>query len=217
METIITKLANAGIIPVAAIKNVDYAVPLAAALRRGGLNCIEVTYRTEAAEESIRRISVAFPDMLVAAGTVLNNIQANSAVLAGASFIVTPGFNSAVVAHCLERKYPIIPGVCTPSEIEQAMGFGLKLLKFFPSEAIGGIKMINALAAPYSNVRFMPTGGINSTNVFDYLQCKNVLACGGSWMIPTEALNEGHFDIIEELTKKAVEIYNKVRGERNGV
>jgi len=175
------------------------------------LNCAEITFLTDAAEESIKRISKEFPDMLIAAGTVLTPKQADAAMSAGATFIVSPGLNPIVVKHCIDKGYPIIPGVCTPSEVEQAMSLGLRYLKFFPAEAAGGVKMVKAMAAPYTMIRFMPTGGINAVNIADYLSAKCVFACGGSWMVPSEKIAEGKFDEIEDLTAEAVKVLKEIR------
>ena len=169
MEKLIKEISSAGIVPVVKIDNAGDAVNLAAALRNGGMNCAEITFRTDAAEEAIRLIAGKYPDMLIAAGTVLTPKQADKAMAAGAKFIVSPGLNPTVVKHCIDKGYPVIPGICTPSEIEQAMSLGLSYLKFFPAEAAGGVKMIKALAAPYTGIRFMPTGGINVSNLTDYL------------------------------------------------
>ena len=150
--------------------------------------------------------------MLIAAGTVLTPEQADKAMAAGAGFIVSPGLNPVVVKHCIDKGYPVIPGVCTPSEVELGMSFGLKYLKFFPAEAAGGVKMIKAMAAPYTNIRFMPTGGINTSNVADYLNCKAVFACGGSWMVPSDKIAAGKFDEIEKLTAEAAKLLKEIRG-----
>lgn len=204
MEKLMKEISAAKVIPVIKLNKAADAVPLARALRRGGMNSAEITFRTAAAAESIRLIAEEFPDMLVAAGTVLTPEQADVAMAAGAKFIVSPGLNPVVVKHCLDKGYPILPGVCTPSEVEQGLSFGLTHLKFFPAEAAGGVKMIKALAAPYTNVRFMPTGGVNANNLKDYLGCKAVFACGGSWMVPADKIDEGRFDEIEALTAEAV-------------
>lgn len=206
MEELIEKISKTGIVPVVKLDKAEYAIPLSNALKKGGLCCAEVTFRTSAAEEAIRLIHKTHPDFLLAAGTVLNTSQADKAMAAGAAFIVSPGFNPQVVKHCINKGYPVIPGVCTPSEVEAALSLGLKYLKFFPAEAFGGIKTIKALSAPYTTVKFMPTGGINPTNVADYLNCKAVFACGGSWMVPADKIAEGKFDEIENITRKAVEI-----------
>lgn len=212
MEQLIKKISDTGVIPVVKIDNVEDALPLAEALKNGGLACAEITFRTDAAEESIRRISNAYPDFFIGAGTVLSPEQADAAMNAGASFIVSPGLNPEVVKHCKAKGYPIIPGVCTPTEVEAAMALGLTYLKFFPAEAAGGVKMIKAMAAPYTKIKFMPTGGVGVGNLADYLNCKAVYACGGSWMVPADKISEGKFDEIEKLTKEAVELLNKIRG-----
>ncbi len=212
MENLIKKISDIGVIPVIKIDNAKDAVPLANALKKGGICCAEVTFRTDAAEEAIRLISQEFPDFLVAAGTVLTPKQADTAMAAGASFIVSPGLNPVVVKHCIDKGYPIIPGVCTPSEVEMGMSLGLSYLKFFPAEAAGGVKMIKAMAAPYTKIKFMPTGGIGPKNLADYLNCKAVVACGGSWMVPGDMITEGKFDEIEKLTAEAVALLKEIRG-----
>jgi len=212
MENLINKISETGIVPVVVLNDAKDAVPLAKALKNGGINCAEVTFRTDAAEESIKRIAKEFPDMLIAAGTVLTPKQADAAMAAGAAFIVSPGLNPTVVKHCIDKGYPIIPGVCTPTEVEAAMSLGLSYLKFFPAEAAGGVKMIKAMAAPYTKIKFMPTGGVNVKNVADYLNCKAVFACGGSWMVPSDKVSEGKFDEIESLTAEAVALLKEIRG-----
>ena len=211
MENLIKEMTEAGVVPVVKIDNADDAVSLAAALRKGGINCAEITFRTDAAEESIKRISTEFPDMLIIAGTVLTPKQADKAIAAGAKAIVSPGLNPMVVKHCIEKDYPVVPGVCTPSEVEQAMSLGLSYLKFFPAEAAGGVKMIKAMAAPYTGIRFMPTGGINVSNLADYLNCRAVFACGGSWMVPSDKIAAGKFDEMEKLTAEAAALLKEVR------
>ena len=211
MENLIKEMTEAGVVPVVKIDNADDAVRLAVALRKGGINCAEITFRTDAAEESIKRISTEFPDMLIIAGTVLTPKQADKAIAAGAKAIVSPGLNPMVVKHCIEKGYPVVPGVCTPSEVEQAMSLGLSYLKFFPAEAAGGVKMIKAMAAPYTGIRFMPTGGINVSNLADYLNCRAVFACGGSWMVPSDKIAAGKFDEIEKLTAEAAALLKEVR------
>lgn len=208
MENLIKRISDIAVVPVIKIDNAKDAVPLANALKNGGLCCAEITFRTDAAEESIRLIHETFPEFLIAAGTVLTPKQADIAMAAGASFIVSPGLNPIVVKHCNEKGYPIIPGVCTPSEVEMAMSLGLSYLKFFPAEAAGGVKMIKAMSAPYTNIRFMPTGGISPNNLCEYLDCKAVFACGGSWMVPSDKIAEGKFDEIQALTKEAVSLIN---------
>ena len=211
MENLIKKISEVGVVPVIKIDNAKDAIPLAEALKKGGLCCAEVTFRTDAAEEAIRLIAQEYPDFLIAAGTVLTPEQADTAMAAGASFIVSPGFNPVVVKHCNEKGYPVIPGVCTPSEVEAAMSLGLKYLKFFPAEAAGGVNMIKSMAAPYTKIKFMPTGGIGPKNLADYLNCKAIFACGGSWMVPGDKITEGKFDEIEQLTREAVELLKEIR------
>ncbi len=211
MENLIKQISDIGVVPVIKIDNAKDAVPLANALKNGGICCAEVTFRTDAAEEAIHLISKEFPDFLVAAGTVLTPKQADIAMAAGASFIVSPGLNPIVVKHCVDKGYPIIPGVCTPSEVETAMSLGLTYLKFFPAEAAGGVNMIKAMAAPYTKIKFMPTGGIGPKNLADYLNCKAIFACGGSWMVPGDKITDGKFDEIEQLTREAVALLKEIR------
>lgn len=194
------------LVPVVVLEDAKDAVSLAKSLIEGGLPCAEVTFRTAAAEESIRKMTEAFPEMLVGAGTVLTTEQVDRAVAAGAKFIVSPGFNPRIVDYCLDKEIPMIPGCCTPSDIEQALERGLEVVKFFPAEAAGGVPMLKALAGPYRNVRFMPTGGIGPANLKNYLALPAVLACGGSWMVKESLVNAGEFDKIRELTMEAVKL-----------
>ena len=208
----IEKLSKYGVVPVVAINNADDAEPLAVALSEGGLACAEITFRTEAAEQAIKNITSLNIGLTVAAGTVLSKEQADRAINAGAELIVSPGFNPSVVEHCIKSGYPVIPGVVTPTEIELAMSYGLKYLKFFPAEAAGGIGMIKAMSAPYSEVLFMPTGGISPENLYDYLSFGKVFACGGSWMVKSKLIDEGNFEKIKSMTREAVDIVKKIRG-----
>ena len=203
---ILNEISKIGIVPVIALHDAQSAVPLAQALIKGGLPCAEVTFRTDAAEESIRQMSQHCPDMLVGAGTILTPQQADRAVAAGAKFLVSPGLNEEVVKHCQKIGVPIIPGVATPSEVEKALSLGLTTLKFFPAEAAGGLPMIKAMCAPYSQVKFMPTGGINAKNLNSYLSFKKVIACGGSWMVSQELIKSGNFAEITRLSKEAVAV-----------
>ena len=212
MNNIMEQIEKTGIIPVVVIDDVKDAEPLAKALIAGGLPCAEVTFRTAAAAESIKIMREKFPKMLVGAGTVLTPEQVDRAMEAGASFIVSPGTNPRVVKYCKEKNIPIIPGVCTPTEVEAALELGLEVLKFFPAEAAGGLKMIKAMTAPYTSVRFMPTGGISPQNVGEYLSFGKIIACGGSWMVKGELIKEGRFDEIEKLTREAAELVKKYRG-----
>lgn len=211
MNDLIKKIEDTGVIPVIKIDDAKDAVPLAAALKKGGLCAAEITFRTDAAEEAIKLIAKNFPDFLIIAGTVLTSEQADKAMSAGAAAIVSPGTNPETVKYCLEKGYPIIPGICTPSEIEMNLALGLTYLKFFPAEASGGVKMIKAVSAPYTKVRFMPTGGINASNIGEYLEQKSVFACGGSWMVPNKLITEGKFDEIEALTRDAVKVVKEIK------
>ena len=212
MNEVLMKIGQMGIVPVVVLNDVKNAIPLAQSLINGGLPCAEVTFRTEAAQQSIAEISKNFPQMFVGAGTVLTTEQVDRAVDAGAKFIVSPGFNPKVVEYCIKKGYPVTPGIMTPTELEMALEFGLDVVKFFPAENAGGLKMIKAMAAPYTKMKFMPTGGINPQNVREYLQCDKILACGGSWMVKGDLINSGNFAEIEKLTKEASQIVKEIRG-----
>jgi len=199
-------VSNIGIIPVIKINDASKAVNLAKALMDGGLAAAEVTFRTDAAEESIRAISNAYPDMLVGAGTVLTIEQAERALNAGAKFIVSPGFNPKVVKWCLDHDVTPLPGCTTPSEIEQALELGLKVVKFFPAEQSGGLAKIKAMSAPYGNIKFMPTGGVSLDNVNDYLASNKILACGGSFMVKESYIDNDNWDEITKLTRQSVSL-----------
>lgn len=205
MYEVLEKIQKIGIVPVVVLDDAKDAKPLAKALCEGGLPCAEVTFRTAAAEESIRIMAEEFPEMLIGAGTVLTTEQVDRAVNAGAKFIVSPGLNPEVVKYCVSKKIPITPGTSNPSDIETALSFGLEVVKFFPAEAAGGLNMIKSLAAPYTNVKFMPTGGINANNINSYLAFDKIIACGGSWMVKGDLIKAGDFDKIRELTKEAVQ------------
>lgn len=211
MKTIEEQFYNYAVVPVVVLEDAKDALPLADALIQGGLPCAEVTFRTEAAEESIRLMSEKYPDMLVGAGTVLTVLQVDRAVNAGAKFIVSPGFDPEIVDYCLEKGIPVFPGCITPSEVAQAAKRGLKIVKFFPAEQAGGLPMIKAMAAPYTMMEFMPTGGISANNLKDYLSYGKILCCGGSWMVKGDLIKNGDFDKIRELTKEAVELAASVR------
>lgn len=204
MSIIIDEIGKIGIVPVIALDYTKDAKPLAKALCDGGLPCAEITFRTAAAEESIRIMSEEFPEMLVGAGTVLTTEQVDKAVNAGAKFIVSPGLNTKIVCYCTEKGIPVIPGCANPSDVEAAIELGLDVVKFFPAEQAGGINMIKAMSAPYSGIRFMPTGGINPENLKSYLDFSKIVACGGSWMVGRELVANGEFEKITELTKQAV-------------
>ena len=202
-----------GVVPVVVLNDVKDAAPLAKALVEGGLPCAEVTFRTEAAEESIRIMANDFPEMFVGAGTVLTIEQVERAVAAGAKFIVSPGFDPEIVDYCLEQNIPVYPGCITPSEVAQAVKRGLEVIKFFPAEQFGGVSTIKALAAPYTNVKFMPTGGVSAKNLESYLSFNRIVACGGSWMVKGDLIKAGKFDEITELVKEAVQLVADIRNK----
>jgi 2-dehydro-3-deoxyphosphogluconate aldolase / (4S)-4-hydroxy-2-oxoglutarate aldolase len=192
------------LVPVIAIKDADSAADLAAALASGGLPVVEITMRTEAAPAAMSKIAAAKAKVTLLAGTVTTPEQVKLAVDSGAEMIISPGLNTRVVEHCLKHDIPVLPGVCTPTEIEAARNYGLKYLKFFPAEAYGGVKTLKALADVYSAFGFMPTGGINAQNLGDYLKLPIVVACGGSWMAPADLINQRKFDAISALAQQAV-------------
>lgn len=206
MTDLIKKVEYTGLLPVIKIAHVENAVPLAKALREGGLNAAEITFRTSCAEESIRAVRKEFPDMLIAAGTVLTPEQADAAMNAGADLIVSPGFRAEMVRHCLEKGYTVVPGCSCPSDIEAAMALGLKYVKFFPAEAAGGLAMLKAMSGPYGGVKFMPTGGINKDNLSSYLAFPKVFACGGSFMVNDKLIDAGDFAEITRQTREALNI-----------
>lgn len=211
MNELLQRIEKIGVVPVVVLHDAKDAKPLAKALCDGGLPCAEVTFRTEAAEESIRVMAEAFPEMLIGAGTVLTIEQVDRAVAAGAKFIVSPGFDPEIVDYCLAKDIPVLPGCITPSEVAQAVKRGLEVVKFFPAEQFGGVATIKALAAPYTNVRFMPTGGVSAKNLADYLGCPKIVACGGSWMVKGDLVAAGEFDKIKEMTEEAVALVKEIR------
>ena len=211
MEKIFEALCQIGVVPVIAIDRAEDAVPLARALLAGGIGCAEITFRTAAAAEAIRRLTGEVREMLVGAGTVLTVQQAEQAVLAGAQYIVSPGFDAAVVDWCQEHHIPVLPGVATPTEINMALARGVKILKFFPAEEFGGVRMLKALYGPYPEVRFIPTGGIRAHNLAEYLALPNVAACGGSWMATSRMIAEGQFEEIARLSTEARAIVRRER------
>lgn len=206
MKTLEEQFYEYAVVPVVVLDDAEDAAPLAEALIKGGLPCAEVTFRTEAAEESIRIMNKKYPDMLVGAGTVLTTEQVDRAVAAGAKFIVSPGFDPEIVDYGLEKKIPVFPGCISPSEVAQAVKRGLKVVKFFPAEQAGGLAMLKAMAAPYTMLKFMPTGGINTKNLKEYLGFSKILCCGGSWMVKGDMIKNKEFDKITEMTKEAVEL-----------
>ncbi|MBS7006845.1 bifunctional 4-hydroxy-2-oxoglutarate aldolase/2-dehydro-3-deoxy-phosphogluconate aldolase [Anaerostipes sp.] len=204
MNDVLCGIQDIGIVPVICLKDAGKAVPLAEALCEGGIPCAEVTFRTEACVDSIKRMSESCPGMLVGAGTVTKTEQAEQAVRAGARFIVSPGFNPEVVRYCTEHEITVIPGCSNPSDVEQAMAYGLELVKFFPAEAAGGVNMLRALAGPYSGMKFMPTGGITEENLKDYMELTQVAACGGSFMAPEKMVEKGDFISVKAMAEKTV-------------
>ena len=213
MNVVSEQISKLGVVPVVVLNDAKDAKPLADALCEGGLPCAEVTFRTEAAEESIRLMTQAHPEMFVGAGTVLTVEQVDRAVKAGAKFIVSPGFDPEIVDYCLEKDIPVYPGCITPSEVAQAVKRGLEVIKFFPAEQFGGVATIKALAAPYTNVKFMPTGGVNANNLESYLGFNKIVACGGSWMVKGDLVEAKKFDEIKALTKEAVERVAEIRSK----
>jgi 2-dehydro-3-deoxyphosphogluconate aldolase/(4S)-4-hydroxy-2-oxoglutarate aldolase len=204
MHKILEELGKTGIIPVIKIDDPGKAVPLARALIAGGIPCAEITFRTAQGEEAIRRIAAEVPECLVGAGTVLTTDQADRAIKAGAKFIVSPGFNPRIVGYCIERGIPVTPGCSNPSDFEQALEAGLEVVKFFPAEQSGGLNYIKAVAAPYTGLTFIPTGGINAANIGSYMAYDRILACGGTWMAGTDLINAGDFNRITALSREAV-------------
>ena len=205
MHSVIEELSLIGIVPVIAIDDPDKAVPLARALIEGGLPAAEITFRTEAGEEAIRRIASQVPEMLVGAGTVLTRAQADRAAAAGARFMVSPGFNPVVTRHVIRMGIPMLPGTASPGEMERAMSMGLEVVKFFPAEQNGGAAMLKALAGPYTRLRWMPTGGINPQNMMEYLNFDRVAACGGTWMVKKQLIAHCRWDEITALSRQAVQ------------
>jgi len=204
MEEIIKRITDLGIVPVVKIMDAKDAVDLGKALLKGGLPLAEITFRTDAAEEAIKRLHKELPEVLLGAGTVLTVNQVKKAVSAGAKFIVAPGFNPDVVDYCVENNIPVVPGVNSPTQIEMALKRNLKVLKFFPAEASGGLSMLKSMAAPYGDLKFIPTGGINTANINTYLQSDRVVACGGTWMVKPELIQSGNFEEITRITAEAI-------------
>lgn len=206
MEEVLKKVEELKIVPVVVLEREEDAVPLAQALIAGGLPVAEVTFRTAAAAGAIRRMCESFPELLVGAGTILNVEQCKKALEAGAKFIVSPGFSEEVTAYCVEHDVPILPGVCTPTELMRVIHYGLPVAKFFPAAQYGGLKTIKALAAVFPQMRFMPTGGVSEANVREYLSEPKIIAAGGSWMVKGDLIRAGKFAEIEEMTRSAVEL-----------
>lgn len=212
MVSIFSRLSEIGVIPVVTLEDAAVAADLGCALMDGSLPCAEITFRTPAAAEAIKNMSAACPEMCVGAGTILTVAQAESARASGAQFIVTPGFDEAIINWCLEHQMPVVPGVMTPTEINLALNKGLEIVKFFPAEVAGGVKALKAMGAPYGEVRFMPTGGVNITNLPNYLALPNVVACGGSWMVKKNLIEDRQFSKIIQLAQEARSIVKNCRG-----
>jgi len=210
-DQIVRQFEQMGVFPIIVIDNPEDAAPLGEALLKGGMPCAEVTFRTAGAAAAIESLAKTFPEMLIGAGTVLKPEQAQQAKDCGARFVLSPGFNPTVVDYCRNIELPIFPGVCTPSEIEAAMGKGLTTLKFFPAEAMGGLAFLKAVCAPLSMVRFLPTGGVNTENLKAYLAFDRVLACAGTWIARKEWLRDRRFDLIQNEAAEAVRIAQSVR------
>jgi 2-dehydro-3-deoxyphosphogluconate aldolase/(4S)-4-hydroxy-2-oxoglutarate aldolase len=209
MSNMIKKLENYGIIPIVKIDQIGNAIPLAEALMKGNLPLIEITFRTAIAADAIKLLHEKFPSMLIGAGTVLTVEQVKSAVAAGAEFIVTPGFNPKVVGYCTENNIPVVPGINSPTQIELAIELGVEAVKFFPAEVCGGVEFIKAVSGPFEQIKFVATGGITLDNLNSYLSTKNVIACGGSWMVKSDVIAEKKF---EEITKSAAESIGRILG-----
>ena len=203
---VVDQIGRLGLVPVVEIPDAALAGPLGQALLAGGLPCAEITFRTSSAAAAIAVLRRECPDLLVGAGTVLTPAQVDAAADAGAAFIVAPGFNPVTLERARARGLPMIPGVCTPTEIEQALSHGVDVLKFFPAEAAGGVAFLRAVSAPYKNVRFIPTGGVSASNLASYLALPQVLACGGSWMVSQGLLLRGDFEAIRRLASEAVSV-----------
>ena len=217
MDACIKELYRIGIVPVVALEDAADALPLGAALKKGGVSAIEVTFRTAAAADAIRLLTREMPELLVGAGTVLTKEQADAAIEAGAKFIVSPGFQPELVSYVLSKGVPMCPGTATPGEMEQAMALGLSAVKFFPAEQNGGAPMLKALSAPYRDLLFMPTGGVNLENLRSYLALDQVFACGGTWLATKDDIKAKAFDKITARTREAVKTMLNFRIKHVGI
>lgn len=206
------QISACGIIPVVVLNRVEDAVPTARALLRGGINVMEITFRTEAAQTSISKVAAEVPEMIVGAGTVVSVEQARAAIAAGAKFLVSPGSDAEVIQEAARLNVPIVPGVVTPSEIMLGLKLGVKVFKFFPAESYGGIKTIKALSGPFPQIRFIPTGGISQSNAEEYFRNPKIQAVGGSWMVSAKMIEAGEFDAIAEKSAAATALYREIRG-----
>lgn len=213
MKETADKIHEYGVVPVVVINDAKDAGMLADVLCEEGLPCAEVTFRTAAAKDAIRMMADEHPEMLVGAGTVLTVEQVEQAIAAGAKFIVSPGFDPEIVDYCISKNIAVFPGCVTPSEAAQAVKRGMKVVKFFPAQQFGGVSTVKALAAPYTTLKFMPTGGVNMENLESYLSCDKVIACGGSWMVKSELIESGQFEKIRQMTRQTVETVAAIRGK----
>lgn len=213
MNSILEDISKIGLMPVIKLYDIAKATNLANALTKGGIPIAEITFRAEGADKAISAIASRMPNMLVGAGTVINRNQAALAIDSGAKYIVCPGFVPEVVKYCIDKNICVIPGCTNASEISMAINFGLDVVKFFPAEAMGGIKVIKALSGPFPNIKFIPTGGIDTDNILEYLSFKNVIACGGSWMVPQKLLENNDWDGIITLASKAIKCVNSIKNK----
>lgn len=211
MNDVMSQIKEVGIVPVVKLNNIEKALPLCNALINGGINVAEVTFRTECASDVIRTITKDCPNMIVGAGTIINIEQAKLAIDCGAKFIVSPGFNKDVVKYCQSQNIPVIPGCITPSEIMQALECGLSIVKFFPAKEFGGIATMKALSAPFSQIKFMPTGGVNLENLKEFISAKFIVACGGTYMVKDDLINNDNYEEITKLSKQSIDIIKEVR------
>ncbi len=208
----VEQVAACGVVPVVVLEDAAQAVPTAKALLKGGINAMEITFRTSAAKASIAKVAAEVPEMIVGAGTVINVEQLHDAIEAGAKFIVSPGSDEAVIAEAVKLNVPITPGVVTPSEIMLGLKYGIRVFKFFPAESFGGLKTIKALSGPFPQIKFIPTGGVNQANAADYFKNPKILAVGGSWMVTKDMVVAGDFDAITEKSKAATDLFKEIRG-----
>lgn len=213
MHETLKKLGALGVVPVVAIQDAKDAKPLAEALVKGGLPCAEVTFRTAAAADAIQSMADAYPELLVGAGTVITVEQAEKAIECGAKYIISPGLDEEIVKYCHAQDVPVTPGIITPTELQKALKLGLEVVKFFPAEAAGGVKYLKALGGPFPQVKFIPTGGVSTANLTDYLALPQVVACGGSWLVKKTMIAAGEFDKIEQLAREAIALVHVVRGK----
>ena len=211
MSDILSQIQEIGIVPVVKLNNVEKAIPLCKALMSGGINVAEITFRTECAGEIIKKITIDCSEMIVGAGTIINVEQAKLAIECGAKFIVSPGFSRDIVKYCQSQNIPVIPGCITPSEIMQAIDCGLNVVKFFPAKEFGGLSTMKSLSAPFGQIKFMPTGGISLDNLKEFISAKFIVACGGTYMVKDDLINNDKFEEITNLSKQSINIIKEAR------